>query len=219
MRERASVTGEPASWAPQLRRVLILDDEADRRALMREGLLEHGITCEEAATIHDAIHSLGTSAWDLFVCDMVLCDPPGRRNPTLRGYFAVCYALASGSAKVVVQASTERRWAHSGALMTDWHVDQVLDLAYGWPGTPAPPGQDGGCPWRALESVAAAPAGRREDAVRELIAVRIVEDLEFAAELSPALDALREAACGRGDWETAVHGARRRLFPGADDGR
>jgi hypothetical protein len=199
--------------------VLILDDEADRRALMREGLLEHGISCEEAATVHDAIRSLATSTWDLFVCDMVLCDPPGRPNPALRGYLAACYALARGSANVVVQASTVSRWAHPGAVMTDWRVDQVLDLAYGWAGIPAPPGQDGGCPWHALERVAAAPAGHREDAVQELLTLRVVEDLEFAAELSPALDGLREAARGRGDWPAAVDGARRRLFPGAADGR
>lgn len=217
MTERGSAAGEPASWAPRLRRVLILDDEEDRRALMREGLLEHGISCEEAATVRDAIRALATRTWDLFVADMVLCDPPGRPNPALRGYFAVCYALARGSAPVVVQASSMARRVHPGAVMTDWLVEPVLDLAYGWAGVAAPPGLDGGCPWRGLEQVAAAPADRRQHAVRELCALPIVEELEFPADLSPALDGLREAASGRGDWQAAIDGARRRLFPGAPD--
>lgn len=194
------------------RRALILDDEPERRFEMREGLLQHGVAADEAGTVGETIRRLRSSSYDLVVCDMILCQPPGAANPALRGYLAVCYALTRPGT-VVVQASALRRWAHAGALLTNWRVEEVADLVYGWEGIPVARSGDGGCPWAALRRVTRAGPGQRREAVDELMRLPIVRELD--AELDPSLGALDEAAESGGDWETAVAGAWRALFPGA----
>ncbi len=207
----------PAARAARPRRALILDDEADRRHEMCEGLLDHGVVGEEAATLGEAISRLATSSYDLVVCDLILCDPPDAANPALRGYLAVCFALARPDVVMVVQASSQRRWVHPGAVLTNWRVEEVANLVYGSPGIPARQRSDGGCPWFALEWVAGAAPARRRDAVERLARLPIVRELEGSLGLGPALAALEDAAEGLEDWPAAVASARCALFPGAGD--
>lgn len=201
------------------RSALVLDDEAYRRETMRSGLLEHGVECDGVATLAEAIRRLTTSSYDLVVCDIVMCDPPGAANPSLRGYLAVCFALARSDARWVVQASSVRRWAHPGALLTNWRVDEVANLIYGDPGIPIDPRSDGGCPWCELERCAAACPARRAEAARGLSDLPIVRALESSAGLDEALGGLEEAAGGRRDWGAAVSAVGETLFPGAAGAR
>jgi hypothetical protein len=195
---------------------LILDDESDRRAWMREGLLDHGVTSEEASTVEEAITRLVRSSYDLVVCDMVLCDPPEATNPALRGYLVVCFALAF-SRGVVVQASSLRRWAHTGAVLTNWKIDEVADVVYGSSGIPAHHSTCGGCPWSALRHAGDAAPDQRHAVTAELTQLPIVRELEGPLELDGPLATLEEAAGGLGNWEAAVMGVRHALFPGARD--
>jgi CheY-like chemotaxis protein len=205
----------PAAAATKRRSALILDDEADKRVAMREGLADHGVVSDEADTLEEAIRHLASSSYDLVVCDLILCDPPDAANPALRGYLAVCFALARPNA-IVVQASALRRWAHAGAVLTNWKVDEVANLVYGAPGIPGGLSGDGGCPWWALNRAAAARAGpARAAAAADLAQLPIVRELEGSLDLSPALEALEDAAEGVGDWSAAVAAARCALFPGA----
>jgi hypothetical protein len=197
------------------RRALILDDEAERRHQMRDGLLDHGVTCDEAATVAEAIGRLVAATYDLVVCDMILCDPPGAANPALRGYLAACFALTRPGS-LVVQASSLRRWAHPGAVLTNWSVAEVADLVYAGAGIPPRQSTDGGCPWVALQRVTAAPPRQRQDAVQELLELPVVRELESA--LGPALGTLEDAAHGLGDWGIALAATWRALFPGAGYG-
>ncbi len=203
----------------RLRTALILDDERERRTHMREGLLDHGVKCHEAATLSEAIGRLASSRYDLVVCDMVLCDPPGAANPAFRGYLAVCYALAQRPPGVVVQASSLRRWAHPGSVLANGSVAEVVDLVYGWPGVRAHSESDGGCPWLGLELAAAAAPERRAEAVSSLLRQPVVRELEDTAGLAPVLDVLNDAANGLGEWDQALCHARRTLFPGGCHGR
>jgi len=202
----------------RLRRALILDDEPERRTEMRDGLLDHGVVSDEADTVEDAIRKLLTSSYDLAVCDMVLCDPPGAANPALRCYLAVCFAFSPPGPMVVVQASSMRRWAHTGAVLTYWRAEEVADLVYGCTGIPVQDSGDGGCPWAALRRVAAAVPERRDDAIRELLRLPILRELESSDEMGPALAALEDAAGDAGRWESVLAGAWRALFPGAGVG-
>lgn len=196
---------------------LVLDDEAYRRDTMRSGLLEHGVQSDGVATLEDAIRRLTASSYDLVVCDLVMCDPPGAANPSLRGYLAVCFALARSHARWVVQASSVRRWAHPGALLTNWRVDEVANLIYGDPGIPIDPWSDGGCPWCALQRCAAARPARRAEAARGLSELPIVRALESSEGLDEALGALEDAADGRRDWGAAVSAVGQVLFPGSSN--
>jgi hypothetical protein len=196
------------------RSALILDDELARRVEMREGLLDHGLASDEAATLEEAILRLAASSYDLVVCDLVLCDPPHAANPALRGYLAVCFALSRPNG-IVVQASALRRWAHPGAALANWRVDEVANLVYGAPGIPGRQSGDGGCPWWALERAAGAGAGPdRTAAAAEVVQLPIVRELEGSLQLGPVLEALEDAAEGLGDWSAAVAAARFALFPG-----
>jgi hypothetical protein len=200
------------------RSALILDDETDRRICMREGLLDHGVRCDEASTLGEAIHRLTRASYELVVCDMVLCEPPQAANPAYRGYLAVCYALALAG-PIVVQASAFRRWSHAGAILTNWSVTEVADVVYGFRGIPGHQSADGGCPWSALQQVAAAaPDRRRAEAVR-LAGLPIVQELEGSLALGPRLAMLEDAAEGHADWYAAVDDLRHALFPGAGHGR
>ena len=198
----------------RLHTALIVDDEEERRHDMRDGLREHGVACDEAATVEEAIRRLVSAPYDLVVCDMILCDPPGAANPELRGYLAVCFALSKPGA-LVVQASSLRRWAHAGAVLTNWRADEVAELVYGCAGIPPSRSADGGCPLEALRQVTAATLARRRDAVANLLAVPIVRHLEPV--LDGALAVLEDAAEGRADWQLAVSGAWGALFPGGRD--
>ncbi|HEY7201748.1 MAG TPA: response regulator [Candidatus Dormibacteraeota bacterium] len=206
-----------ASGQPRFHRALILDDEAERRAMMREALLDHGVACDEAGTVEGTIRRLSAADYDLVVCDMVLSDPPGAANPALRGYLAVCFALSCMPPPVVVQASSLRRLAHVGSVLTNWSAGEVVDLVYGGAGIPISQSDDGGCPWAALRLAAASAPDRRRAAVCELLELPIVRDLEGCDELGPALGALEDAAFGEGDWAVALARVRRAMFPGASD--
>lgn len=201
---------------------LIVDDEAERRADMRCGLSEHGLRSDEAATVGEAIHLLSARAYDLVVCDMVLCDPPEAANPAPRGYLVVCFALSRPAAPVVVQASSYRRWRHAGALLTNWAIPEVADVVYGSAGIPAHRSEDGGCPWSALSRLAAAPPAGRPAAVRSLTILPLVQELEGTAGLGPVILSLEDAAegaGGAGGWDRAVEAAWQAFFPGAGRGR
>jgi hypothetical protein len=195
---------------------LILDDEAHRRDEMRAGLLEHGVAGDEAATVEEAIGMMSAGSYDLVVCDMVLCDPPGASNPALRGYLAVCFALTRSATRCVVQASSLRRWRHPGAVLTNWKVTEVADVVYGSEGIPGSESWNGGCPWSALESVTAAPRDERVAAVRQLRRLPVVRELTSLAGLGPVVGCLEDAAEGDGEWEPAVAAAWRAFFPGAN---
>jgi hypothetical protein len=203
----------PMRAADRPRRALLLDDEHERRTEMREGLADHGVMCDEVATLEEALRRLVVSTYDLVVCDLVLCDPPEAANPALRGYLAVCFALAHSTA-LVVQASSMRRWAHAGALLTNWRVDEVANVVYGSSGIPARQSVDGGCPWSGLLRLAGAAPGERPSAVSDLARLPIVRELESSLELSPMLAALEDAADGTGDWDAALAGIGGALFPG-----
>jgi hypothetical protein len=207
--------GEVVLDMPVTRLALILDDEIDRRVEMRRGLLDHGVRSDEASTVAEAILRLATGAYDLFVCDMVLCDPPGAANPAPRGYMAVCFALSSARVRRVVQASSYQRWRHRGALLTNWTVPEVADVVYGSAGIPESIGEDGGCLWSALKCISTAQPTGRPHAVRLLHRLPLVRELEGLAALSPVLDALEDAADGVADWQTALGATWRAFFPGA----
>jgi len=198
----------------RLRTALVLDDEPERQTEMCRGLLDHGVRSVGAATVAEAIRQLASTRYDLVVCDMILCDPPGAANPALRGYLAVCCAL-SRPGVVAVQASSLRRLAHPGAVLTNWRVEEVADVVYGWAGIPGHQSEDGGCPWSALEQLPATGSSRRPRAVRELRGLPAVRDLEGPAGLYAALDGLEDAAEGGADWEAAVAIAWRAFFPGS----
>jgi hypothetical protein len=196
-------------------KALIVDDEADRRFWMREGLRDHGVTSQEASSVREAILRLRSSPFDLVVCDMVLTDPPEAANPALRGYLVVCFALARSNC-VVVQASTLRRWFHTGAVLTNWQVDEVADVVYGSSGIPAHASADGGCPWMAIQRAAAASPDRRAAAAVELANLPIVRELEAPLGLNVQLGVLEDAAASdQAEWRAAVLGFRSVLFPGA----
>src|SRR5438105_4435174 len=89
------------SRAPRLRTALILNDEQKFGSDMCEQLADHGVVSQQAATLEEAIRKLAAARYDLIVCDMVLCDPPGSATPAVLGYLAVCYALARHPASVV----------------------------------------------------------------------------------------------------------------------
>ena len=179
-------------------------------------MLAHGITSEEASTLEEAISRLARFPYEIVVCDMVLCDPPDAANPALRGYLAVCAALALSDG-VVIQASSLRRWAHAGALLTNWRVAEVADVVHGSSGIPSHRSVDGGCPWSALEWAATAAPGQRPDAATSLAELPIVRELESSLGLGQPLAALEKAAEGFEDWDAAVTAVRRALFPGAGD--
>ena len=198
------------------RRALLLDDEAERRVAMRDGLLDHGVESEGVATLEEAIRRLAVSRYDLVVCDLVLCDPPWAPNPSFRGYLAVCFALHR-QAGVVVQASSLRRLAHPGTVLTNWSVPEVADVLYGSSGIPIYPSTHGGCPWPALRRCAAAAPERRPDVVRELAQLPIVRALETSTAIGEVLGRLEDAAGGVGEWAPAMAAAWGALFPGATD--
>jgi hypothetical protein len=198
-----------------VRQALVLDDEADRREWMRCGLLDHGVRSDEAATVEQAIRALETRRYDLVVCDIVLCDPPGAANPAPRGYLAVCFALTRPQPPLVVQASSHRRWRHPGAVLTNWQIAEVADVVYGSPGIPDPEGGDGGCLWSALERLASTAPRERPAAAVSLLRLPVVRELEELAGLWPVTSSLEDAAHGESDWDSAVAAARRAFFPGA----
>jgi hypothetical protein len=198
----------------RFRSALVLDDEPERREMMREGLLEHGVVCDEAATLEEAIRHMVVSPYDLVVCDMVLCEPPGAANPAMRGYLAACFALSRPGAGAVVQASSVLTWTHPGALMTHWRVEEVADLVYGGTGIPLRHSVDGGCPLAALRRITTCPVEEREEAVEVLAGLPIVRQLEALTDLAPVLGALEDAARGDCDWQHALAWAWRALFPG-----
>jgi len=204
---------------PRFSRALILDDEAERRILMREALLDHGVVCDEAGTVEATIRRLSAADYDLVICDMVLSEPPGAANPALRGYLAVCYALSCVPPPVVVQASSMRLLVHPGSVLTNWSTGEVVDLVYGGTGIPIGHSGDGGCPWAALRLAAASAPERRRAAVCELLELPIMRDLEGPAQLGSVLGALEDAAFGTGDWDAALAGVRQVLFPGASNDR
>jgi hypothetical protein len=150
------------------------------------------------------------------VCDLILCDPPEAANPAVRGYLAVCFALALANG-LVVQASAFRRWAHAGAVLTNWRVEEVANLVYGSPGIPGRQSIDGGCPWYALQQATAAPPDGRPAAAARLARLPVVRALETSMALGEPLAELEDAAEGLADWDAAVVAVRRALFPGAGD--
>jgi hypothetical protein len=180
---------------------------------MRDGLLDHGVTSDEASTVGRAIALLSRSSYDLVVCDMILNDPPDAINPAFRGYLVVCFALAL-SHRIVVQASTLRRWVHTGTILTNWKVEEVADVVYGSSGIPHHQSVDGGCPWSMLEFAAAAAPGQRRAAAATLAQLPIVRELEGPLGLGEPLAILDDAAAGQEDWDAAVTGIRSILFPG-----
>jgi hypothetical protein len=206
----------PDQSTVRARRALIVDDEADRRDDMLEGLRDHGVQCEDVATLEEALRRLAVSSYDLVVCDLILCDPPEASNPALRGYLAVCFALARSNG-IVVQASSQRRWFHPGAVLTNFRVDEVANLIYGHQGIPSRQSADGGCPWSALTRAARAPHEQRRAAADEVAQLPIVRVLEGSLQLGGPLAALEDAAEGLGDWSAAVAAVRRALFPGVID--
>lgn len=199
-----------------VRRALIVDDDGERRVHMCEGLLDHGVASDQAASVAEAIWRLCRSHYDLVVCDMVLVDPPGSDDAAPRGYLVACFALARPQATTVVQASVHQRWAHPGSVLTNWSVSEVVDLIYGGPGIPLSRSADGGCPWLTLRRLAAAPSCDRLAGVRELLALPILAELDGSPELPSLLRALEDAAGGLGDWSAALGKVREALFPGAD---
>ena len=210
-RHRARPGARPAH------RALILDDEAGRRGQMRDGLLDHGVESEEAATLEEAVRRLSIASYDLVVCDVVLCDPPGAANPSVRGYLAVCFALARSDAPWVVHASSYRRRVHPGAILTNWRVEEVANLVYGDRGIPVDLRSDGVCPWSALRHCAAARPPERAAAVAGLARLPILRELGSSSALDDSLAALEDAAGGRGVWSAALESVREVLFPGASD--
>jgi hypothetical protein len=200
------------------RSALILDDDAERRAEMHEGLLVYQVRCDEAATLAEAIQLLGASYYDLVICDMLLCDPAGV-NPSFGGYLAVCFALARANARRVVQASSLRRYTHPGSILTNWRLEEVTDLLHGSRGIPMPSDTDGGCPWSALRRCETAAPERRPQAVLELVRLPIIRALDSTPELASGLDALQDAAESTGEWSEAMVGAWTAVFPGYDPGR
>lgn len=185
---------------------------------MREGLLDHGVEGEVVTTLREAIGRLAASAYDLVVCDLVLCDPPDAANPALRGYLAVCFALARCEA-LVVQASALRRYVHPGAVLTNFQVNEVANLLYSEAasGIPAWQSADAGCPWETLERADRVRPELRPAIAHELAGLPIVRSLEGSLPLLPRLEALEDAAHGAGDWGAAVAAVRDVLFPGAGD--
>jgi CheY-like chemotaxis protein len=204
----------PSIGETRMRSALILDDEVDRRLAMQEGLREHGVASQLAATLEEAIRRLASFSYDLVVCDLILSDPPEAANPALRGYLAACYALAHSRA-VVVQASSMRRWAHPGAVLTNFRVEEVANLVYGSTGIPTWQSDDGGCPWGLLQRAAGAAPDQRRAVAGELAGLPIVLELQSSLQLGPRLDALEDAAEGQGDWGGAVAAVGGVLFPGA----
>ena len=198
------------------RRALILDDEAERRDDMLDGLRRHGVQCEDVATLAEALRRLAVVSYDLVVCDMILSDPPEASNPALRGYLAVCFALARSNA-VVVQASSHRRWFHPGAVLTNFRADEVANVICGHQGIPSRQSVDGGCPWTALARAARAPRERRRAAAAEVVRLPIVRVLEGSLQLGEPLAALEDAAEGVGEWSAAVAAVGQALFPGVVD--
>jgi CheY-like chemotaxis protein len=208
----------PPAGATRPSSALILDDEADRRIAMRRALRDHGVRSDTAATLEDAIRLLACRPYDLVVCDLILCDPPEASNPALRGYLAVCFALARPRPGIVVQASSMRRWAHPGAVLTNFEVVEVANVVYGSTGIPRSQSGDGGCPWDALRRAAGAAGGDgRRRAAADLAGLPIVREMAGSLRLQPRLEALEDAAEGGGGWDAAIAGLRYALFPGAGD--
>src|SRR5437764_14915723 len=84
---------DAVSRHPVLHTALVLDDDGERRGEMCERLHDLHVSAEPAATLGEAIRKLTARRYELVLCDMVLCDPPGSPTPAIRGYLAVCYAL------------------------------------------------------------------------------------------------------------------------------
>ncbi|MBT8492888.1 MAG: response regulator, partial [Deltaproteobacteria bacterium] len=66
------------STAASSRRVLVVDDDADVRHLMRECLDDLQVQVHEASTAAEAQEQLATGAWDLVFLDLLLPDHDGR---------------------------------------------------------------------------------------------------------------------------------------------
>lgn len=197
---------------PVLRTALVLNDEDDHANVMRKELQDHGVVIDRAATLPEAIGKLAARRYDLVVCDVVLCDPPGGSTPAPTGYLAVCYALARHPDSVVVQASTHRRWVHPGAVLTDWTPQVVADLVYGAAG----PTEEsyGGCPWSKLLDAEAATTSQRANAARDLLRLPFVDGLRGTLGLDDLFEAVELAAHDSREWRRALCDLRTTLFPG-----
>jgi CheY-like chemotaxis protein len=207
------------SRGPRLRTALILDDEQERRSDMSEELAVHGVTSQQAATLEEAIRKLAADRYDLILCDMVLCDPPGTATPAVRGYLAVCYALARHPSSLVVQLSSHQRWVHPGAVLAQWWPQEVADLVYGANGVRVPLDGGHGCPWTKLQEAGAATPARRADVVQVLYDLPVIGELRRPLRLDPALAALKRAADDGCEWGRALADVRSALFPGLNHDR
>lgn len=202
--------------APVLRTALVLDDEPELRQETCDELERRAVEVQQAATVGEAIRKLAARPYDLVLCDVVLCEPPGTATPAPRGYLAVCYALARHPASVVVQASTLQRWQHPGAVLTTGSAQEVADLVHGAQGVRAE--GDSGCPWaKLLEAEAAAP-GQRPEAARSLLRLPVMEELRRSLGLADAFEAVELAAHDGSAWRRALCDLRSALFPGSSDG-
>lgn len=62
---------------PQVRRVLVVEDDRDTRTIMEEALVAGGFDVDTAADSSTALRKIGTTRYDLAVVDLMLPDLDG----------------------------------------------------------------------------------------------------------------------------------------------
>lgn len=67
--------GVSGGEVPEAARILVVDDDAQMRALCRRALTEAGVTVETASGPEEALAQLGRGAFDILITDMQMNDP------------------------------------------------------------------------------------------------------------------------------------------------
>jgi two-component system response regulator AtoC len=111
----------------QRRHILIADDDAAIRSLLKTVLMEHGYTTSEAGSGEEALQGIQSGAYDLVLLDMRLPGMTGldvlRQLREKQGEVPVILMTAYGSPNIAIQASSLGAYSY---ITKPFELDDVL---------------------------------------------------------------------------------------------
>jgi PAS domain S-box-containing protein len=108
-------------------RVLVVDDEADARELMRAMLESRGAQVATASSAHEALRALQHRAYDVLFCDIAM---PGQDGYALIQQVRTLSAEQGGRLPAVAVTAYASLLEHDAAIKAgyDWHLAKPIDL-------------------------------------------------------------------------------------------